>query len=75
MSHSGSETPKTTKGEYDSLAPEHHAGSQPEPLSPTESEEPANGSLDPTGKGSPRWAMRWKPALIAFEGRITRGSN
>ena len=24
-------------------------------------------SLDPTGRGAaPRWAMRWKPALIAF---------
>lgn len=32
-------------------------------------------SLDPTGKGRARWAMRWKPALnafaITFEGRIT----
>ena len=31
-------------------------------------------SLDPTGKGSARWATRWKPALnafaITFEGRI-----
>jgi putative transposase len=31
-------------------------------------------SLDPTGRGRARWAMRWKPALnafaIAFEGRI-----
>jgi putative transposase len=31
-------------------------------------------SLDPTGKGRTRWAMRWKPALnafaITFEGRI-----
>ena len=31
-------------------------------------------SLDPTGRGKARWAMRWKPALnafaIAFEGRI-----
>jgi transposase-like protein len=31
-------------------------------------------SLDPTGKGRARWAMRWKPALnafaIAFPGRI-----
>ena len=31
-------------------------------------------SLDPTGKGRARWAMRWKPALNAFastfEGRI-----
>ena len=31
-------------------------------------------SLDPTGKGRPRWATRWKPALnafaITFEGRI-----
>lgn len=31
-------------------------------------------SLDPTGKGRARWAMRWKPALnafaITFEGRI-----
>ena len=23
-------------------------------------------SLDPTGKGRTRWAMRWKPALNAF---------
>jgi transposase-like protein len=32
-------------------------------------------SLDPTGRGRARWAMRWKPALnafaITFEGRIT----
>jgi hypothetical protein len=32
-------------------------------------------SLDPTGKGRARWAMRWKPALnafaITFEDRIT----
>jgi transposase-like protein len=32
-------------------------------------------SLDPTGRGKKRWAMRWKPALnafaITFEGRIT----
>ena len=31
-------------------------------------------SLDPTGKGRARWAMRWKPALnafaITFPGRI-----
>jgi transposase-like protein len=31
-------------------------------------------SLDPTGRGKARWAIRWKPALnafaIAFEGRI-----
>lgn len=31
-------------------------------------------SLDPTGKGNARWAMRWKPALnafaITFDGRI-----
>jgi putative transposase len=31
-------------------------------------------SLDPTGRGKTRWAMRWKPALnalaITFEGRI-----
>jgi putative transposase len=31
-------------------------------------------SLDPTGRGKARWAMRWKPALnafaITFEGRI-----
>ena len=31
-------------------------------------------SLDPTGKGRARWAMRWKPALnafaITFDGRI-----
>ncbi|WP_167455691.1 IS256 family transposase [Mycobacteroides stephanolepidis] len=36
-------------------------------------------SLDPTGKGRARWAMRWKPALnafaIAFEGRITPAAN
>jgi len=32
-------------------------------------------SLDPTGEGKQRWAVRWKPALNAFalmfEGRIT----
>jgi transposase-like protein len=32
-------------------------------------------SLEPTGKGRARWAMRWKTALNAFaitvEGRIT----
>ena len=31
-------------------------------------------SLDPTGRGRQRWAIRWKPALDAFtlmfEGRI-----
>jgi transposase-like protein len=31
-------------------------------------------SLDPTGRGKTRWAIRWKPALnafaITFEGRI-----
>lgn len=31
-------------------------------------------SLDPTGRGRARWAMRWKPALnafaITFPGRI-----
>ena len=31
-------------------------------------------SLDPTGRGRARWAVRWKPALnafaITFEGRI-----
>ncbi|TCP38595.1 transposase-like protein [Tamaricihabitans halophyticus] len=36
-------------------------------------------SLDPTGRGKARWAMRWKPALnafaIAFEGRITPTGN
>ncbi|WP_067684306.1 IS256 family transposase [Nocardia miyunensis] len=36
-------------------------------------------SLDPTGTGMARWAMRWKPALnafaIAFEGRITPTGN
>ena len=36
-------------------------------------------SLDPTGTGKARWAMRWKPALnafaIAFEGRITPTGN
>lgn len=35
----------------------------------------ATRSLDPTGRGKARWAMRWKPALnafaITFEGRIT----
>jgi hypothetical protein len=32
-------------------------------------------SLDPTGTGRRRWAIRWKPALNAFEmtfeGRLT----
>jgi transposase-like protein len=36
-------------------------------------------SLDPTGKGRARWAMRWKPALnafaITFEGRINPNTN
>ena len=36
-------------------------------------------SLDPTGRGRARWAMRWKPALnafaITFEGRITPAGN
>lgn len=36
-------------------------------------------SLDPTGRGRARWAMRWKPALnafaITFEGRITPSVN
>jgi transposase-like protein len=34
-------------------------------------------SLDPTGTGQRRWAMRWKPALnafdIAFDGRLSAG--
>jgi transposase-like protein len=36
-------------------------------------------ALDPTGQGRRRWAMRWKPALnafdLAFEGRLTIGRN
>ena len=36
-------------------------------------------SLDPTGKGKARWAMRWKPALnafaITFEGRMHPGGK
>lgn len=36
-------------------------------------------SLDPTGRGRARWAMRWKPALnafaITFEGRVTPTGN
>jgi transposase-like protein len=36
-------------------------------------------SLDPTGRGSARWVMRWKPALnafaITFEGRIVPSST
>jgi putative transposase len=36
-------------------------------------------SLDPTGRGKARWAMRWKPALnafaITFDGRITPTSR
>ncbi len=36
-------------------------------------------SLDPTGTGRARWAMRWKPALnafaITFEGRINPAGN
>jgi len=36
-------------------------------------------SLDPTGRGKARWAMRWKPALnafaIAFDGRINPAEN
>ena len=38
-----------------------------------------NRSLDPTGRGKARWAMRWKPALnafaITFNGRITPTGN
>ena len=34
-------------------------------------------SLDPTGAGQRRWAMRWKPAMnafdIAFDGRLSAG--
>ena len=34
----------------------------------------ATRSLDPTGRGRARWAVRWKPALnafaITFEGRV-----
>jgi putative transposase len=36
-------------------------------------------SLDPTGRGKTRWAMRWKPALnafaITFEGRIVPSNS
>jgi putative transposase len=36
-------------------------------------------SLDPTGTGRRRWAIRWKPALnafdLAFDGRLTAGRN
>ena len=36
-------------------------------------------SLDPTGRGKARWAMRWKPAVnafaITFNGRITPTGN
>jgi putative transposase len=36
-------------------------------------------SLDPSGRGRARWAMRWKPALnafaITFEGRITPSAS
>jgi transposase-like protein len=36
-------------------------------------------ALDPTGQGRRRWAMRWKPALnafdLAFDGRLTAGRN
>ena len=31
-------------------------------------------SLDPTGRGKARWAMRWKPALNAFAITLTAGS-
>ncbi|SCD40006.1 Transposase, Mutator family [Streptomyces sp. DvalAA-14] len=30
-------------------------------------------SLDPTGAGRKRWTMRWKPALQAFDGRLSIG--
>jgi putative transposase len=34
---------------------------------------------DPTGQGRRRWAIRWKPALnafdLAFDGRLTAGRN
>lgn len=36
-------------------------------------------SLDPTGQGRQRWALRWKPALnafdIAFDGRLSAGHS
>jgi putative transposase len=36
-------------------------------------------SLDPTGRGRARWAIRWKPALnafaITFEGRLNPSTN
>lgn len=36
-------------------------------------------ALDPTGQGRRRWAIRWKPALnafdLAFDGRLTTGRN
>jgi putative transposase len=36
-------------------------------------------SLDPTGQGRRRWAIRWKPALnafdIAFDGRLSTGRS
>lgn len=36
-------------------------------------------ALDPTGQGRRRWAIRWKPALnafdLAFDGRLTAGRN
>ena len=50
----------------------HRAGRPEVPL-------PVTRSLDPTGRGKARWAMRWKPALnafaITFEGRITPTRN
>lgn len=39
----------------------------------------ATRALDPTGRGTARWATRWKPALnafaITFEGRINPSGN
>jgi hypothetical protein len=49
-------------------------GSSGDPGSWALPDRPGRGSLDPTGRGRQRWAMRWKPALNAFalmfEGRI-----
>ena len=30
-------------------------------------------ALDPTGRGQRRWITRWKPALNAFDGRLSAG--
>src|SRR5664279_1172018 len=44
-------TQRITNAGYDSPAPEHHAGRQPEPSSPVKSEEPPSFPMSQRGNG------------------------